>query len=274
MTGTKKRPVTAAQAEARRNNGKLHSTGPRTEEGKQASSRNAVRHGLWAKSDPVVDTGIFGEDPAAFENLLEGLHRSFNITSPLMVELMEGLAGIMWRQKRIPAIEALCLQRADDLSGRQADRAREQLAEILLAEHYLRTGGFMMDEDRYLVLLSYVHGWAAWGFGEGWSVDDGAPATEAERIALVDHLVGHRWASWDEAADHAVAVSVELEKGIEQDLHQLAITRANTLMWDQVLSQLNRPEAHLSRERDRIIAQLRSEEARNNATPGPGEAAT
>lgn len=270
MTGSTKRSTTAAQAEARRNNGKRHSTGPKTEEGKRASSRNAVRHGLWAKTDPVVDSGIFGEDPAAYEDLLDGLHGSFNIVSPLMVNLVEALATVLWRLKRIPAIEALCLEQANDVLGWQADRTRERLAEILLAEAYLRTGGFEMDEDPYLVMVSYIHSWAAWDFGEGWSVDDDAPALEAERIALVDHIVGHRWASWDEAADHAVAVSVELEKEMEEDLHQLAIKRAKALMYDEVLSKLNRPEAHLARERDRIIAQLRSEEARAKATPDPG----
>ena len=38
-----------------------HSTGPRTEEGKQTSSRNALKHGLTASTVLIP-----GEDPAAY----------------------------------------------------------------------------------------------------------------------------------------------------------------------------------------------------------------
>jgi hypothetical protein len=48
---------TAAQQQANKENAK-HSTGPRTEEGKQRSSQNALKHGFCAK-DPLIR----GEDP-------------------------------------------------------------------------------------------------------------------------------------------------------------------------------------------------------------------
>jgi hypothetical protein len=262
MTDISKRPITAAQAEARRNNGRRYSTGPRSVEGKQASSRNAVRHGLWSKSDPVVDTGIFAEDPAAFEDLLDGLHGSFEITSPFMEQLLEGLASVLWRLRRIPAIEALVLQQADDVADRLADRGREDLEEILQAEDYLRAGGYPLEEDPYLIMLSQIHKWAGWDFGEERGVDDPAPATEAGRVALVDHLLRHRWSSWDQAADHAYAQAQELVDGNSEARLQTAIHRAKGLLTYDVLSKLNRPEAHLARERDRLIAQLRAEEDR------------
>lgn len=141
MTDTSKQPITAAQAEARRNNGRRYSTGPKTDGGKRASSRNAVRHGLWSKGDPVVDTGIFAEDPAAYEDLLEGLHGSFKITSPFMEQLLHDLAAVLWRLRRIPAIEALVLQQADDIADRLADRTREDLEEILQVEDYPEPAG-------------------------------------------------------------------------------------------------------------------------------------
>lgn len=131
-TGNDKHPITPAQAEARRNNGKAHSTGPRSAAGKQASSRNAVRHGLWAKADPVVDTGIFAEDPDAFARLRARLHEHYRTDSPLITELVDDLASVLWRIKRIPGLEALLLQEEDSIEDRRADRARERLEEILL----------------------------------------------------------------------------------------------------------------------------------------------
>ena len=52
-----------AQILANRQNSNL-SSGPKTREGKEASSRNATRHGLTGKQ--IV---IAGEDPAEYENL-------------------------------------------------------------------------------------------------------------------------------------------------------------------------------------------------------------
>ena len=52
---------------ANRENAKL-SSGPKTREGKQASSRNATRHGLTGTQ--IV---IPGEDAAAYEELREGM---------------------------------------------------------------------------------------------------------------------------------------------------------------------------------------------------------
>ncbi len=218
-------------------------------------------------------TGIFAEDPAAFEDLLEGLHGSFKITSPFMEQLLDGLASVLWRLRRIPAIEALVLQQADDIADRLADRTREDLEEILQVEDYLRAGGYPLDEDRYLVMVTTIHSWAGWDFGEGRNVDDPAPVTEAERVALVDHLLRHRWSTWDQAADHAWAQAQELEERTSEMLLQAAIHRAKGLLTYEVLSKLNRPEAHLACERDRLIAQLRAEEDRAAVEADQEEAA-
>ena len=73
--GTKpKRPITAAQAAARRNNGKLHSTGPRTAAGKSASSHthnmdkvNGLNDALDAKVDSTTIDTIWTGTQAAYD---------------------------------------------------------------------------------------------------------------------------------------------------------------------------------------------------------------
>ena len=55
---------TRKQRQANKRNAK-HSTGPRTPEGKQRSSQNALKHGLLS-----VQSVIPGEDPADYDQLL------------------------------------------------------------------------------------------------------------------------------------------------------------------------------------------------------------
>jgi hypothetical protein len=71
-----------ARAEINRANAQ-HSTGPRTSEGKLASSRNSLKHGL-ASAQLIIP----GEDPAAFDALLSALldeHQPANQTEEILV---------------------------------------------------------------------------------------------------------------------------------------------------------------------------------------------
>ena len=260
-TDNDKRPITAAQAEARRNNGKRYSTGPRSAEGKQATRRNAVKHGLWAKADPVVDTGIFAEDPNAFAALRAGLHEHYGAATPLIVELVDDLASVLWRLKRVPAIEALLLQEKDSIDDRRVDRAREQLEEILLTEDYLRRSGYLLNEDIYHLVMSNIQHWAEWDFNEGWDGEEPMITFLDQQVELADRLLRHRFTSWEQAADYGQQQAAELEEGLREDQLLFAISRAEKLTQMDVLAKLNRPEAHLARERDRLLTQIRTEHA-------------
>ena len=88
------------QIRANRRNA-LKSTGPRTKAGKAASARNALRHGLTAHQ--VV---IEGEDPALFDALRDRFRREFRPVGPFLVER---LAGLAWRLRRVPLFEAALL---------------------------------------------------------------------------------------------------------------------------------------------------------------------
>src|ERR1035441_692112 len=69
--------ATEDQVNANRQNAKK-STGPRTAEGKAASSRNGLKHGLCANKHILLD-----EDPEEFLFLLQDLLRSEEHTSEL-----------------------------------------------------------------------------------------------------------------------------------------------------------------------------------------------
>ena len=80
---------TAAQQQANKQNAK-HSTGPRTEEAKQRTSQNALKHGLYA-TDPLIR----GEDPDDFYQHgaeLEYQLRPANAVEEDLVGTVEGQA--------------------------------------------------------------------------------------------------------------------------------------------------------------------------------------
>ncbi|MBV9267736.1 MAG: hypothetical protein JO061_16325 [Acidobacteriaceae bacterium] len=92
--------ISPARLQANRANAHL-STGPRTEEGKAASSRNSFKHGLYSK-----ELVIPGEDPAELDSLKADLiaeHQPGNTTEEILVNEM---AEHYWRLKRFRRVEA------------------------------------------------------------------------------------------------------------------------------------------------------------------------
>ena len=91
------------------------STGPRSQAGKARSRLNSRKHGLTAKMLIIV-----GENADDFDQLRAELMAEHDPQSTLECELVERLAGILWRLRRVPFFEAAIL---DSRQG-QASRAR------------------------------------------------------------------------------------------------------------------------------------------------------
>jgi hypothetical protein len=87
------------QFQANRRNAR-RSTGPRTEEGKRISRRNAVRHGLTAET--VIDGLEDSEDYRGFE---AAIIADYDAETAVERELVLRLASLLWRLRRIIAIE-------------------------------------------------------------------------------------------------------------------------------------------------------------------------
>ncbi len=88
------------QIEANRRNA-LNSTGPLTEEGKERSRCNAVRHGLTAET--VVGSLEDAEDYQEFE---AAVIADYDADTAVQRELVLRLASILWRLRRSTAIES------------------------------------------------------------------------------------------------------------------------------------------------------------------------
>ena len=90
------------QIEANRRNA-LRSTGPRTEDGKLQSRRNAVRHGLTAET--VIGSLEDAEDYRAFESAITA---DYDAQSAVERELVPRLASILWRLRRATTMKPDC----------------------------------------------------------------------------------------------------------------------------------------------------------------------
>jgi hypothetical protein len=92
-------PITSRAAINRANS--RHSTGPRTDSGKQRSSLNALRHGLTAASAVLPS-----EDQAAYDAHRRGFFDEYKPATPTETQLVIELADTAWRLNRIPLLEA------------------------------------------------------------------------------------------------------------------------------------------------------------------------
>lgn len=91
--------ISEKQLEANRRNAE-RSTGPKTEEGKQRSSRNNLRHGLTGQISLLP-----AEDRAAHDAFCDELTDSLNPETPIERQLALSVAEDSWRLNRARAIE-------------------------------------------------------------------------------------------------------------------------------------------------------------------------
>lgn len=95
-------------------------TGPRTAHGKRRSSRNAVKHGIFSKL--VV---IKGESRAEFDAFLKELQESLRPVGALEHLLVEKLALLAWRYRRMVIAEGAEIQKSVDFFQWDRDLDRE-----------------------------------------------------------------------------------------------------------------------------------------------------
>src|SRR5438093_35001 len=94
-----RKPTSLKKAEANRRNARL-STGPRTQHGKRAVARNAIKHGLLAR-EVVITAGDGEEDVQEFEALLDRLWQEYERGGVLEETLVQRIATCWWRQERV-----------------------------------------------------------------------------------------------------------------------------------------------------------------------------
>jgi hypothetical protein len=120
------------QIEANRRNA-LRSTGPRTDAGRAASRRNALKHGLTAER--II---LFDEHRDEFERFYGDLIAALKPRGPMEHQLAERIAINAWRLRRAYRVESGLFERA---RSAWREGATEQTSDIDLIFIRLSTSG-------------------------------------------------------------------------------------------------------------------------------------
>ena len=132
------------QIEANRRNSEK-STGPRTEAGKQRSSRNALRHGLTAET--VI---LPLEDPEDYQAFEEAVLQGFDPETAVERELVLRVAGLLWRLRRAVSIETGLFQ----LAGNTPSTGASSSSDASQTVHHLYARGENDEASRFAQSLN------------------------------------------------------------------------------------------------------------------------
>jgi len=81
-------------------------TGPRSTAGKAAVARNALRLGIYARPETIVDH----EAPGDWQRFRDALVADLAPADPVALALSQRVASALWRLRRVPAAERIALQ--------------------------------------------------------------------------------------------------------------------------------------------------------------------
>jgi hypothetical protein len=110
-----------------------HSTGPKTEAGKQRSSQNALRHGLTSQI-VVMPT----EEVEAYQLHLKSFAEEYDPQGATESNLVQALADASWRLNRVVALETNLLM-AGDLESQAKALANLSMHSQRLSRQFERT---------------------------------------------------------------------------------------------------------------------------------------
>jgi hypothetical protein len=136
--------ASVAQIQANRSNAQK-STGPRTAEGKERASRNALKHGLLARE--VV---IQGEDPAEFELFREGMLEELAPAGTVETMLAQRVVGLSWRLRRAERLQTTAFAALDDGEPTPLLDARHEEWKQIKGNEWERGLAGLFDEDAAL----------------------------------------------------------------------------------------------------------------------------
>ncbi|MBP7050883.1 MAG: hypothetical protein KBE65_07710 [Phycisphaerae bacterium] len=136
--------ATTAQIQANRSNAQK-STGPRTAEGKERASRNALKHGLLAR-----EAVIQGEDPEEFEVYREGMFQELAPAGVVEEMLAERVVGLSWRLRRAERLQTAAFAALDDGEPEPLLEARHEEWKQIKGSDWDRSVAGLLDEDAAL----------------------------------------------------------------------------------------------------------------------------
>jgi hypothetical protein len=137
MSLVKKPKMTEKKLAANRRNQKL-CHGPVTAAGRERIRAAHLRHGFYAKAEEVALHSL-GEEPARFQELLEGLWEEFSPAGSLQEGLVIRLARAVWLMNRADRMqEGYALRQARDANTGRDNRLHAQMMRLKMTADSLR----------------------------------------------------------------------------------------------------------------------------------------
>ncbi len=136
MSLVKKPEMTEKKVAANARNRKL-AHGPATEEGRERIRAAHLRHGFYAQAEEVALRAL-GEDPAQYEELLEGLWEEWKPVGAMQEGLVIRLRRCMWLTNRADRmLEGCAVQQAQDMNRGRQDRLHAKMMRLKLTAESL-----------------------------------------------------------------------------------------------------------------------------------------
>jgi len=112
--------------------------GPVTDDGRERIRAAHLRHGFYAQDEEVAMRAL-GEDPAHFQELVEGLWETYTPTDAAQEGLVIRLARATWLMNRADRMqEGYAVRQAQDVSSGRQDRLHAKTMRLKMTEDRLR----------------------------------------------------------------------------------------------------------------------------------------
>lgn len=276
--------LSSVQLEANRQNAKK-STGPRSAEGKQQSSRNATTHGVYARAY-AIPRGVLAEDGDEVESFFEGLVEALGPRDALEQVVARRIASDDLRLARLERYESVSLGQVGRTQPGEVDVNSTEMV-LCAADAAHRAAMCLLDPDAptddpdpWLSVAEAI--WVLRNSPENErlrpdeSGDDKDP-NGGWRHIVMEVLVPKFWKTTAEAVGALEMHSARLAhqfRAVEGRTEERAV--ASAISRDGPLDRVSVLRARIQRERDRDRAayeklrerNFRSPECRGNATDG------
>jgi hypothetical protein len=134
---TGKKTTSEAQLRANRENAQK-STGPKTEAGKDASRRNANKHGLYQEIPQPIGQGPFAEDADDFDRRVAEINESLAPRDGLEAFLCGQIVVEATRSRRLGRVEGVLLAGSGSNTSPDYDAVKKELELAIVLLEYLK----------------------------------------------------------------------------------------------------------------------------------------
>jgi hypothetical protein len=144
LVSSRRKATSQRRIDANRRNARK-STGPRTAAGKKRVAQNAITHGLFSQTSPVLPY----ENKWEYEALADAMVRDLRPVGILQREIVTQITQLCWKLRRIPAIEQAMLEA--QVGEMQKQFARDYPKDVEFPQPtaaMLIAAQFMMSGDR------------------------------------------------------------------------------------------------------------------------------